>query len=289
MALSQLLFASFFAYTSFHLLKGRKKPWFDWTIVYAYTGLISFAVLTFGVERTSVMWFFSVPVVSYFILSRAHGFVVSAAILILVTYLRIDYNLYEAGKSWNNALINIVLPYVVIMIMANVYEKVRLQNEWELSEYALTDPLTGCYNRLALKSIYPLLHTEQQTTAALLLDIDHFKLVNDTHGHEAGDQVLKALSNLFVEELGDQFVFRIGGEEFLLIIEGEEQECRVQAEAIRAKVQKMDFYYEQQKVFLTFSGGFKCFTAEDDLAEVLKQADEALYKAKSQGRNRILY
>lgn len=288
-AASQLLFASFFAYTSVCLLRDKKKNWFNFTIVYAYVALIVFAVITFGIEKSTVVWLFSVPVVSYFIFSRVHGFLVSVFVLVLVIYLRIDYNLYEAGQSWSSTLINHVFPYVLIMAMANVYEKVRLQNEWELSEYALTDPLTGCYNRLALRSIYPTLQIEKQHIALLLIDIDHFKSVNDSYGHEAGDHVLKVLSRLFIETLSEKRVFRIGGEEFLLIVDGETKEAKQQAETLRKKVQNLNCCYDEKPISLTFSGGFKMLAVGDALSDILKEVDQALYDAKSKGRNQISY
>lgn len=288
-AVSQFLFSCFFAYTSISLLRGKKKPWFNWTIVYAYIGLIVVAVSVFGIDKSVVMWFFSVPVVSYFIFSRTHSFLVSLLVLTLIIYMRIDYNLHEAGKMWGSTLVNHVFPYVVIMAMANVYEKVRIQNEWELSEYALTDPLTGCYNRLALKSTYPSLPVMQHKTSLLLVDIDHFKNVNDSYGHEAGDHVLKALSTLFIKTLGEKQVFRIGGEEFLLVLEGEAKDAITQAETLRENVQYLNFSYDEKPINLTFSGGFKMLTEGVTLTDVLKEVDQALYDAKSKGRNQISY
>lgn len=288
-AVSQFIFSSFFAYTSVSLFRGKKKSWFNWAIVYTYIGLILFAVSTFGIDKSVVMWLYSVPVVSYFILSRFHGFFVSTLVLTIIIYMRIDYNLYEAGKAWNSTLINHIFPYVVIIAMANVYEKVRIQNEWELSEYALTDPLTGCYNRLALKSIYSTLKTAHQNTSLLLIDIDYFKRVNDLYGHEAGDKVLKALSTLFVEALSEKQVFRIGGEEFLLILNGDAREAKTQAETLRSKVQNLNFCYDEKPIHLTFSGGFKRLAVDDVLSDTLKEVDLALYDAKSKGRNQISY
>ncbi|WP_394221428.1 GGDEF domain-containing protein [Alteromonas gracilis] len=288
-AASQFLLGGFFAFTSISLQRGKERPWFNWSIVYAYIGLIAFAVLSFGVEKSVSMWFFSVPVVSYFIFSRLHGFIISLLVLALFIYLRIDYNLYDASEVWQSTLINIVPPYGIIMALANAYENVRLQNEWELSEFALTDPLTSCYNRLALKSIYSSLQSAKQPTAILLVDIDHFKRVNDCYGHEAGDEVLKALSNLFTKELGEKSVFRIGGEEFLLVLTDEKENFKSLAEGIRSKVQNMDFYYGEEQIQLTFSGGCESITSDTALTDALKKADEALYSAKSQGRNKIVY
>lgn len=288
-AASQISMAIFFAYTSLRLLKNRAKPWFNWTVVYAYIALIAFAVVIFGVHQSVSMWFFSVPVVSYFIFSRRHGFAISLCVLALFIYLQINYNLGEPNKVWSSSLINIVLPYSVIMALANAYEKVRIQNEWELSEFALTDALTKCYNRLALKSLYPTLQSAQRHTALMLIDIDHFKRINDCYGHEAGDQVLKALSKVFIGVLGEKQVFRIGGEEFLLVLEGDSEACKSLAEVIRNKVQHMNFHYNGEALNITLSGGYKAISPGAELTDILKVVDEALYKAKSQGRNTVVY
>ena len=123
----------------------------------------------------------------------------------------------------------------------------------------------------------------------MLIDIDHVKRVNDCYGHEAGDQVLKALSKVFIGVLGEKQVFRIGGEEFLLVLEGDSEACKSLAEVIRIKVQHMNFHYNEEALNITLSGGYKAISPGAELTDILKVVDKALYKAKSQGRNTVVY
>lgn len=160
-------------------------------------------------------------------------------------------------------------------------------------EEAITDPLTKLYNRAAyiqaLEKAW-MLWKEQSVQATLLVwDIDHFKMLNDRHGHAAGDKVLQSVANkLKMNVEGDDIVARFGGEEFVMLLhnkgvkEGEEL-----AERVRSIIAATEFTYKQQPLKVTISCGVASFSKKDTPTTLFERADKALYKAKRSGRNRV--
>ena len=125
----------------------------------------------------------------------------------------------------------------------------------------------------------------------LALDIDHFKRINDGYGHEAGDRVLQQLAALLVNNsrAGD-YLFRLGGEEFLmLLVDTGLNGARRAAEKLRASVEREVFRLPQEQTLsVTMSIGLACFDGHPDYQQMMRRADEALYKAKEGGRNQVV-
>ena len=164
-----------------------------------------------------------------------------------------------------------------------------------LLQEALTDPLTQLPNRRHgldfLASEWAFAQSNSLPMACLLLDIDHFKRINDTHGHAAGDAVLRQLADLLkrtsrVEDL----VFRYGGEEFAAVLPNASIRAAVQiAERIRSVVEKYSFLWESQTIPVTLSIGVAHLNGgEKDSQALIETADAALYQAKKSGRNRVV-
>ena len=159
-----------------------------------------------------------------------------------------------------------------------------------LEHLAHTDPLTGLPNRRALyREIEELLTQTRQGVGGclILLDVDHFKRVNDTFGHNVGDEVLIRLAALIRAELrGGDTVGRWGGEEFLITLPGLPAALGGQvAERLRGHLEQQVFGHGQG---VTASFGVTCCTVSDDLQGCIARADRALYAAKTAGRNRVV-
>jgi two-component system cell cycle response regulator len=163
-------------------------------------------------------------------------------------------------------------------------------------ELAVTDGLTGLHNRRYLDSHLGALFGEaalrNRPVAALMLDIDRFKSINDTYGHEAGDEVLKAFAErIRTHTRGIDIVARYGGEEIVIILPDAEAEgAYAIAERIRERIEAVPFSIQRdtRTVPVTVSIGVAWRRAEDaGPADMLKRADLALYRAKSTGRNRV--
>lgn len=157
-----------------------------------------------------------------------------------------------------------------------------------LNRDAQTDPLTGLGNRRSLDFSLSLLEAEGRAFSAIVLDIDHFKRVNDGHGHEVGDQVLQRLAELMRRccREGD-LLCRTGGEEFLMLLPGASLEVAA-AVAQRLRVAVQDTPVEPVGA-VTVSLGVAHWPgpAGSEPGDALSKADRALYSAKQQGRNRV--
>jgi diguanylate cyclase (GGDEF)-like protein len=172
-----------------------------------------------------------------------------------------------------------------------VNETLRQQNE-ELERLSASDSLTGLSNRriLTQRLSEELLRAQRQshTFTVLMLDVDHFKKYNDAYGHPAGDEVLRKVANILrnCTRAGD-CTARYGGEEFAVLLSGKGGDTALQlAERIRERVAAEEFVGGK----VTISGGIAEFPQHGHTAEaVISSADEALYEAKREGRNRVVF
>lgn len=186
--------------------------------------------------------------------------------------------------------------WLVATPLRREYEK-RLYAESraaELGQLAITDPLTRTRNRrgITIGVLEAMAHAEryQHPLSVAMVDVDHFKEVNDKYGHKAGDRVLEGVASILVETLRmPDKVGRYGGEEFLLILAetGLEQTTTI-VERIRAEVGAAEFDIGNDKIKLTISIGATPFVKGEDLEQLLSRADRALYEAKRSGRNLVV-
>ena len=166
----------------------------------------------------------------------------------------------------------------------------------KLEQLATTDPLTGLNNRKRLMSIlrdhYAYYRRYKTEFSVLMLDVDHFKAVNDTYGHQAGDTVLKQVAEIFSENLRNvDAAGRYGGEEFLVILaESGEEESIQAAERIRKAVSSHTVIHDAREIQVNISIGIGRIHKQDpDEQKIVGRADMALYRAKEEGRNRVVY
>lgn len=171
----------------------------------------------------------------------------------------------------------------------------RKRMEQQLAEMATRDPLTGLMNRRAILAHLERLHadrrSEHQPLCLLMCDVDHFKSINDRHGHAVGDEVLTQVAQLLRQHLrdGDQ-VGRIGGEEFLVVLYSTEPEQLAQ---VGERLRQVVALHPLMSLNTTFSvtlsiGGARSMQADEDWASVVSRADQALYVAKRTGRDRVV-
>jgi two-component system cell cycle response regulator len=175
----------------------------------------------------------------------------------------------------------------------------RLRATYEISlSMALTDSLTGLYNRryleVHLEKILQKNKISKKSLAVMMIDIDHFKPINDTHGHKAGDEALKIFGQRLKDNLRDfDLVARIGGEEFVVILpDVSERRTHMVAERLRRAIADKSFDVGAQAgpLDITTSIGGTVIDFEDHTVhEVLERADKALYKAKEFGRNCVVF
>ncbi|MGY2161291.1 GGDEF domain-containing protein [Pseudomonas tolaasii] len=158
---------------------------------------------------------------------------------------------------------------------------------------ALRDPLTETGNRIAmdqtLQREIDMARRHLHPLSLLMLDIDHFKRINDTHGHAAGDNVLRAVAASIKSQLRNvDMVFRFGGEEFLILLSNTGRDAAgMVGERLRRAAQAREYWADGTRIELTVSLGCSTLLAAESAESLLRRADNALYVAKREGRNRL--
>ncbi|MCL1139725.1 sensor domain-containing diguanylate cyclase [Shewanella pneumatophori] len=162
-------------------------------------------------------------------------------------------------------------------------EKRILEND------AYTDYLTGLSNRRGFEHRISHLDTSVTNGSVAIFDIDFFKKINDTHGHDVGDSVLVGFANLCKMHISDSFVLsRSGGEEFILLMPLTKiEDAKVQCERLKIIISKEKFTLDTAVIGITMSVGLAFFTHTKDIKVALTLADKALYRAKQEGRDRV--
>ena len=180
----------------------------------------------------------------------------------------------------------------IIESFVDISQMKKLQEE--LRNLAIRDPLTNLYNR---RHFYKLTETEieraqraDRPLSFIMIDLDHFKKVNDTYGHQAGDEVLLSFSEIASTYLREyDIICRFGGEEFAILCpESKPENTLLIADRIREGIEKNTILYGDEKIKITVSIGITHFLKEDKTIDTLiKRADDALYEAKETGRNKV--
>jgi diguanylate cyclase (GGDEF)-like protein/PAS domain S-box-containing protein len=169
-----------------------------------------------------------------------------------------------------------------------------VEEKSELQELATRDPLTGIYNRRyldsALSGEFARAKRDGKSLAVIMLDLDHFKKVNDQYGHAAGDEVLKALAELLKKGARESdFICRYGGEEFVAVMPNISVDLAfARVESWRRQLEEMSISAADFSIRVTLSAGIALFPEHgENPGELISRADEMLYKSKQTGRNRI--
>lgn len=237
------------------------------------------AALQLGI--TASYWVFATTVANYYILPLRSAVVFNALSLLLVSPL-----LAHDPAMGTRFLVNLLL----VNLFGYVFSRRSEDHREALRSLLYQDTLTGIGNRRAMDHEIEAAHSLRQRhdmpVSLMVLDLDHFKRVNDRHGHQVGDEVLNQLVNAIQKRLRiNDRLFRFGGEEFVLIARGTGLEgARVLAEDIRRVVAES---VVEPIEGLTVSIGVAELLAEESQAEWLRRADKALFRAKNAGRNRV--
>lgn len=232
-----------------------------------------------------VFWMYAAILSNFFLTtSRRYAAAVTVATLLLLAILG---KAFETSAQMWSFLATSALLALLSFIVAYQYEQQRRQ----LEVLATQDPLTGIQNRRVmaqeLQRVVEGFRRSGGTPTLALLDIDHFKPINDQHGHDTGDAVLQAFARLVQHQTRqvDRF-FRYGGEEFLLLLPDTSlDEAMTVAEKIRQQVATA--MQAQQLPAITVSAGIAMLRPHENWQGWVSRADVALYRAKSKGRNRI--
>jgi diguanylate cyclase (GGDEF)-like protein len=232
----------------------------------------------------AVLWCYPEVLLFTFALSRRMAHVCTILLLLLISALVYHYiGVVHAIRFSVTLALTIILANMIRSILEDLHRR--------LIDQAIVDPLTGAFNRRHMERCMDDTIERQRRSSApaslLLVDVDHFKRINDEFGHAKGDSVLKGIVSLVGKRSRKlDLLFRIGGEEFMLLLpDTQEAAAAVVAEQLRAFVAESPLLDSRQ---VTVSIGVSELQPGDSLDSWMKRADDALYAAKKSGRNRVV-
>lgn len=243
-----------------------------------------FMVLDWGIS--SVYWFFPVVIGLVFILPQMTSLIFNSLILVGVAWLAFDkLEFIEAFRLVCSLFLNIIITYLVAAHIAKLHHAIKQES--------IRDPLTGALNRrqldIHLTQCRHRFEREHKPACILMIDIDHFKSINDTFGHYIGDQVIiNLVDTIHTYYRKQDLLFRIGGEEFVLLLPNTAQsDAIIVANKINNYLKSADLLANYT---VTASIGIAEINAQIDSTDAwLKLADHYMYEAKNSGRDCICY
>jgi diguanylate cyclase (GGDEF)-like protein len=260
--------------------RGRKAPVPFEVLTVVLSVAICTAVHVLGLR--GVFWAYPGLFIIYFVLLRRTAFLLSLVLVSAATVLIHGHMGFAVAARVGATLL-------LTLLMINVVLNVIGELQSALVAQAITDPLTGAFNRRHLHAQLDRLAGEGPSVAHALLaiDIDHFKRINDEHGHDVGDRVLQqTVALVAARKRRSDLLFRTGGEEFVLLLPGAAlTDARKVAEDIRAQVERAELLPGRS---VTVSIGVSAHAPAQASEQWVKAADAALYEAKRGGRNRVV-
>ena len=191
-----------------------------------------------------------------------------------------------------NSICNFFLLFMFTLIFVidiQITEKKLHNQNIILDNMASTDPMTGLYNRRSMQAFLEHAVASGEPFCLIMCDIDNFKRVNDTYGHDFGDIVIKDIAQIITQEVKDfGHVCRWGGEEILILCNGRLDRSLPIAENIRRNVEKHSFSNRELTIHCTLTLGIATHMENNKVEETIKHADERLYYGKQNGKNRVV-
>lgn len=258
-----------------YLFKGRFFALFA-VICAVYSTLIN--------GHIGLFWAYPAIAAMFFLLSLSEAVLINTVFVTLLA--AVAFHRFPAPEFWR---ITSSLSLTGIFVAVFAWLVGRMQSE--LTALATTDPLTGCLNRSQMAELLnnqiQLRERYERVSSLILLDLDHFKNVNDRWGHAAGDGVLREVCTRLRRRLRDtDYLFRIGGEEFMIILpETRQNEAEELARQLLSTVSSAPMRNDIQ---ITASAGITEVIKGETWSTWLNRADQALYEAKAAGRNRVI-
>lgn len=269
-------------------------PWIYLYLLPIYSFLIYIIIMP-DASVSAFVWVYMIPLMAYLLLGTRAGFFVTVpfAVVAIVAYL-IRHSGQLEGGDWID-MGNALLCGLLIMLFVHVYEARRAAAQRALRELAETDGLTGAANRSSFQLILndSIIQADRsgQPLVLVLLDLDHFKTVNDRWGHAAGDQALRHVCDCIQQRLRrSDLLARLGGEEFALLLrDTDTAEARPLVEELRDRLAASPLHYQQQSIPLSATFGLAEWPLDGaDADQLYRCADMRLYRGKHLGRNQLV-
>lgn len=256
--------------------------------IYTFVWLTPFttlfvAYLTNLLGITGTYWCYSTLILYYFMMSERQAWI--SNIIFALVNIPLVWHLFETHEA-----IRFTVTFSLVSAYSAIFLHIIAIQYSELQKMAITDKLTDVYNRTLLKdSLEQAIHQANRTNTAftlIIMDVDHFKKINDELGHEIGDHVLMQLGAFLKDFLRDSDkIFRIGGEEFLILLYNTDEANSFDiAEKIRKGIENLSLIPDRT---VTVSIGVAGLSSVTDWKQWMKTCDKNLYEAKNSGRNRV--
>lgn len=295
LALAEIGMVCFAGFVLFSIRRSdRVERWaLIFLVPFCLTMVFSMALPTSS--TTVFAWVLIIPILAHLLLGRHQGLILSGAFMAITAVLYWYKHQDQPALLAPLPIANTMLIGVCVLAFSHVYELTRERSELRLLELAQTDVLTGLPNRIRLKETFERerrrAEREQIPFSLIVLDLDHFKAINDDYGHEAGDILLKRVADKLRQCLrASDLPARLGGEEFgVLLANTSDAQAAEVSEKIRSQIEAMEVMFEGQTLKVTLSGGIAQLGADgDNLRSLLRVADNRMYEAKAAGRNQIV-
>jgi len=280
------------------LLKSKVSKWFVHFLLYTSLMVILFFFIISGhPDGFSALWLSLVPTLAMMLMGYKKGTLYSFAALtglIFLFWIPVGKSMlkFEYGDTF---MLRYPFFYVAVFLLSLSTEIIRKQTHEALVEsnnkyehLYKHDALTGLYNRYGINEKIKLMDSVKQEYTIMIMDIDNFKKVNDTYGHDAGDEVLKNVADVMRDTIcEDSYYARWGGEEFIVFMPCRHDPLEL-AENIRKNIEKSYVMYENKKICVTISIGvcIKNKYGDNTTTDILNIADACLYESKTSGKNR---
>lgn len=269
-----------------------------WLFIYVYktgdvklSGYVTACVFVAGTVTTiylkggdQIHWAYPAFVVIFYFLRPETALLISClSIFSIIPALQTEYTFLEMLKVLMTLLVNVACAFMFTKIMGN--------QRRELKRRSMKDPLTQVGNRSAMDieitKVFDACISGHKSMCAMMVDVDHFKRINDSFGHQVGDKVIVRIAEFLEQKmLITRSVYRYGGEEFFVLLRDMNQEdARQFAESLRIEVENTTFCEE---VRFTISIGISELQPDKSPRQWIEQADQALYQAKHSGRNCVV-
>ena len=264
--------------------------------------IMIYLVFSGGLAGTGPLWIFIVPPMAFFFGGIRKGSIYLGIFVLTISVLMFypDDKLLAISYSYEFKS-RLIYSFLTVSCSFAFYEYARqesfrrmreMSNDFE--KQAMQDPLSGLLNRRGmleeLQREFDRSKRYQNELTVMMCDIDHFKKINDQYGHDKGDETIKELADIFKSGLRKQdSIARWGGEEYLLLLPETNGEQALQlAEKLRIKIEQTEFHHNNKNFNVTVSFGLYQINQDDSIDQSISNADNNLYKAKEQGRNRCI-
>lgn len=270
-------------------LRQKDDKWQHYVLVGLTTLIILMSPIQGDIRAGSVSWCLVLLIIYYMMFGSRQGLLFSLILIFPVLYILYTKTTPEHFLPYR-AMINYTLAHFCVWCMCYMYESQRQKDNLRLHTMAMKDALTGVKNRHALDVAFEHISKNNDKVHILMIDIDHFKKINDKFGHDIGDNVLIEIADCLQVYVGKEDIYRLGGEEFVILLaEKSDVNAIKTAEKLCQLIEQTIFHQHDLCLRMSISIGVGRFLPGQSLNDFLRSADINLYLAKQQGRNTVCH